>query len=126
MAFVRSRLGAGDSDFTRAARQQQALAAIAAKLTAGNLIATLPGLLDAVKQNVATDVPSARISGLAGLVQEADLGSLERVVLTPDDGYVTVEPNSAAGYILLPNLELILDLGERIFGTPTATTPSRP
>ena len=126
MAFVRSRLGAGDSDFTRAARQQQALAAIAAKLTAGNLIATLPGLLDAVKQNVATDVPSARSSGLAGVVQEADLGSLERVVLTPDDGYVTVEPNSVAGYILLPNLELILDLGDRIFGTPTATTPSRP
>jgi len=29
---------------------------------------------------------------------------------------VTVEPNSAAGYILLPNFGAILELGERIYG----------
>jgi polyisoprenyl-teichoic acid--peptidoglycan teichoic acid transferase len=115
LGYVRSRMSAGESDFTRAERQQQLLTAIAAKLTAGNLLVTLPGLLDAVKGNVATDIPSARISALAGEVQEADLGGLERVVLSPDDGFVTVDATSAAGYVLYPNLEAIRALADEIF-----------
>jgi LCP family protein required for cell wall assembly len=120
LGYVRSRMSAGENDFTRAERQQQLLAAIAAQLTAGNLLVTLPGLLDAVRDNVATDVPSARISALAAEVQEADLGDLERHVLTPDEGYVWVEPNSAAGYILHPILETIHELGDEVFDTRTA------
>jgi len=123
MGFVRSRLGAGDSDFTRAARQQQALTAIADKLTAGNLLVSLPGLLDAVKDNVATDIPSGRMSVLAEVIQDADLARVERIVLTPDDGYVLVQPNSAAGYILVPVLDRIAELGERVFAEPTAGRP---
>jgi len=84
---------------------------------------TLPGLLDAIRDNVATDIPSGRIPGLAAEVQDADLRGLKRVVLTPPD-YVTVEPNSAAGYILLPNFEAILELGDRVFGGPD--TDDRP
>ena len=120
LGYVRSRMSAGESDFTRAERQQQLLTAIAAKLTAGNLLVSLPGLLDAVKGNVATDIPSARIPALAGEVQDADLAGLERHVLTPDDGYVIVDANSAAGYVLYPNLEAIRTLAERVFGPSRA------
>ena len=116
LAYVRSRMGAGDSDFTRAARQQQVLAAIADKLTAGNILVTLPGLLDAVRDNVATDIPEARISELAVAGQKVELGGLERVVLEPPT-YVTPDPDSAAGYILYPDLEAIRELGESIFGS---------
>lgn len=116
LAYVRSRMGAGDSDFTRAARQQQVLTAIAEKMTAGNLLVTLPGLLDAIRDNVATDIPSARIPDLAGAGEEANLGQLQRVVLDPPT-YVTPEPFSAAGYILHPDLEAIRTLGETIFGS---------
>ena len=124
LGYVRSRMSAGESDFTRAERQQQLLTAIAEQLTAGSLLVTLPGLLDAVKGNVATDIPSARISALAGEVQEADLGGLERVVLSPDDGYVTVDANSAAGYVLYPNLEAIRALADGIFESfETGATP---
>ena len=42
LAFVRSRKGVGDSDFTRADRQQQLLEAMRAKLTAGNLLPRPP------------------------------------------------------------------------------------
>lgn len=122
LAFVRSRRGEGDTDFTRADRQQLVLTAIARKLTAGNLLVTLPGLLDAVRDNVATDIPSDSISDLAVAGERADLGDIERVVLEPPE-YVTPEPNSAAGYILHPNLEAIRELGRRIFGSPTAGTP---
>lgn len=117
LGYARSRMSAGESDFTRAERQQVLLTAIAEKLTAGNLVVTLPGLLDAVRDNVVTDIPSGRIPEIAAEVQDAELAELEQVVLTPPE-YVVVEPNSAAGYILHPQLEAILELGERIFEEP--------
>jgi polyisoprenyl-teichoic acid--peptidoglycan teichoic acid transferase len=123
MAFIRSRQGAGDSDFTRAERQQQVLTAIAEKMTGGNLLVTLPGLLDAIRDNVSTDIPSNRIPDLATEAQKADLRNIERVVLAPPE-YVTPDPNSAAGYILIPNFEAIRQLGERIFGSSTAEAQS--
>ena len=115
LGYVRSRMSEGENDFTRAERQQQLLAAIAEQLTAGNLLVSLPGLLDAVRDNVATDIPSSRMSALAAEVQEADLGGLERHVLTPADGYVTVDPDTAAGYVLYPNVEAIQSLGDQVF-----------
>ena len=118
-------MGAGESDFTRAERQQVLLTAIAEKLTAGNLLVTLPGLLDAVRDNVATDVPSSRIPDLAAEVQDADLGSIEQVVLSPPD-YVIVEDNTAAGYILHPILRSDQPAGRRIFGGPTEEAGQSP
>ncbi len=116
LGYVRSRMGEGDSDFTRAERQQQVLTAIAEKLASGNILVTLPGLLDAIRDNMATDIPSGRMSALAAEGQDADLGGLERVVLAPPE-FVTPEPFSNAGYILHPDLDAIRDLGDRIFGT---------
>lgn len=116
MAYARSRMGTGDSDFSRAERQQQLLTAIAEELTAGNLLVALPGLLDAIGDNVATDIPSARLPDIAREVQDADLGGVERFVLEPPI-YVTPEPFSDAGYILHPNFDAILELGARVFGS---------
>jgi hypothetical protein len=123
MAFVRSRYGEGDNDFTRAARQQLVLTAIARKLTAGNLLLALPGLLDAVRQNLATDIPADRFAAIATEVESANLAGLERVVLTPDDGFVLVETDSAAGYILHPDFDAIRAMAHRIFGTSTGRLP---
>jgi LCP family protein required for cell wall assembly len=116
LAYARSRKSEGETDFTRAERQQQLLTAIASKLTAGNLLTGLPGLLDAIRDNVATDIPSSRLSAIASELQSADLGGTERIVLSPDDGYVTVEVASVAGYILHPDLDAIRALGRRVFG----------
>jgi LCP family protein required for cell wall assembly len=117
LAFVRSRKGAGDNDFTRADRQQQLLTAIREKLTAGNLLLALPGLLDAVKNTIATDVPSRRLAELASAVQRADMSQLQRIVLQPPE-YMTVDAHSSAGYILIPNLEAIRAIAEQlILGT---------
>ena len=118
LAFVRSRMGAGDDDFTRADRQQQLLTAIRAKLTAGNLLLALPGLLDAVKSTIATDIPADRIAVLAQAVQRADMTQLQRIVLQPPD-YMRADPFSKAGYILIPNLDAIRAIGERLAGAAT-------
>ncbi len=125
LGYARSRMSAGESDFTRAERQQVLLTAIAEKLTAGNLLMTLPGLLDAVRDNVATDIPSDRIPDIAAEIQDADLGDLEQVVLSPPE-YVVAQSDPAAGYILLPMFEAISDLGERIFDDPAARASSSP
>ncbi|HYM53711.1 MAG TPA: LCP family protein [Candidatus Dormibacteraeota bacterium] len=125
LAFVRSRRGVGNNDFTRADRQQQLLTALREKLTAGNLLLSLPGLLDAVKNTIATDVPSGRISELAQAVQDADMSQLRRIVLQPPD-YMTADPFSAAGYILIPDLEAIRAIGEELLPAPPVTrTPSQ-
>jgi LCP family protein required for cell wall assembly len=106
LGYVRSRKGEGDNDFTRADRQQQLLTAVREKLTAGNLVLALPGLLDAVKNTFSTDIPEARFPELATAVQDSDLSKLERIVLQPPE-YMTADPSSAAGYILIPDIEAI-------------------
>jgi LCP family protein required for cell wall assembly len=127
LAFARSRKGAGDSDFTRADRQQQLLAAVRDKLTAGNLLLSLPGLLDAVKNTIATDVPADRIAELAQAVQRADMSQLQRIVLQPPQ-YMRADPFSTAGYILIPNFEAIRAVVEQLISgvapLPSAS-PSR-
>ena len=123
LAFVRSRKGAGASDFTRADRQQQLLTAIRAKLTAGNLLLALPGLLDAVKNTIATDVPSDRIAELAQAVQDADMSQLQRIVLQPPV-YMRADPFSSAGYILVPNLDAIRAIGEQLLSGQLAPSPT--
>jgi len=120
LAFVRSRKGSGDNDFTRADRQQQLLTAIRDKLTAGNLLLTLPGLLDAVKNTIATDVPSGRLAELAAAVQGADMSQMRRIVLQPPE-YMRADPFSSAGYILIPDLGAIRAIGEQLLGGETAT-----
>jgi LCP family protein required for cell wall assembly len=119
LMYARSREGIGESDFTRADRQQRLLTAIAEKLTQGNVLLNLPGLLDAVRDNVATDIPAGRLAELSSWLPDVKLGSIERVVLTPPS-YVTPEPASAAGYILHPQLAAIRDLGSRIFAPPAS------
>jgi LCP family protein required for cell wall assembly len=117
LAYARSRKGVGDNDFVRADRQQQLLAAVREKLTAGNLMLALPGLLDAVKASLSTDVPSERIPDLAQAVQEADMSQLRRIVLQPPE-YMTADPRSAAGYILIPNLAAIRAVGQDMLSSP--------
>ncbi|HEX2140801.1 MAG TPA: LCP family protein [Candidatus Limnocylindria bacterium] len=117
LAYVRSRMGVGDNDFTRADRQQQLLAAVREKLTAGNLVLALPSLLDAVKSSLSTDIPSARLPDLAQAVQEADMSQLRRIVLQPPV-HMTADPGSAAGYILIPNLEAIRQVGQEMLSSP--------
>ena len=125
LAYARSRMSAGESDFTRAERQQILLTAIAEKLTARNLFMTLPGLLDAARDNVATDIPSERIPDLAAEIQDADLGGIEQIVLTPPE-YMVVEESGAAGYVLHPIFDAIIQLGHRIFESQTGEARQTP
>jgi len=112
LAYVRSRKGAGDNDFTRAARQQEVLAAIRARLTAGNLLTGLPALLASVKTTISTDVPSDQIPLLAQAVERANMATAEKAVIQPP----LVRPDTGPGgaYILVPDFTAIMALGRRL------------
>ena len=112
LAYVRSRHGPGDSDFTRADRQQELLTAIRDKLTAGNLVGLLPALLDVVKNTISTDIPAARMPSLARAIQQTDVTQLERTVIQPP--LVTVDEDPFAGYILRPDLDAIRALTDQL------------
>ncbi len=122
LAFARSRKGYGDSDFTRADRQQQLLAAIRQKLTAGNLVFSLPGLLDAVKSTITTDIPGDRLAWLATAVQQADMANLQRVVLQPPD-FMSPRSDPRAGYILVPDLDAIRAATSAMLESGATPTP---
>jgi len=119
LAYVRSRKGEGDDDFVRSDRQQELLNAVRAKLTAGNLVLALPGLLDAVRDTISTDVPQRMFSPLAAAIQNADMGKLERVVLKPPE-HVTPDPFSSAGYILIPDFDAIRETVDALIDGPVA------
>ena len=119
LAYVRSRHGPGDSDFTRAERQQQLLTTIREKL-AGNLVGSLPALLDVVKNTISTDIPSGRIPSLARAIQQADMSQLERTVIQPP--LVSVDEDPIAGYILRPDLDAIRQLTDELLAGEGAGT----
>jgi LCP family protein required for cell wall assembly len=83
LAFARSRLGAGDNDFTRAGRQQILLLALRDKLTSPAMLPKLPSILDVAGRTVRTDIPPDLLQTLVELAKSVDKAALQQVVLGP-------------------------------------------
>ena len=82
LAFSRSRKAPGESDFTRALRQQQVIIGVRDAVTKdGSLLWELPALLDAVGDAVRTDLPTSRLPQLAAILDEIDDDSITRSVI---------------------------------------------
>lgn len=82
LAYARSRKAAGESDFTRAARQQQILVAMREQVTQGaGLLFELPGLLSATGRTVRSDVPVDHLPTLAAILDEVDREDMVSVVI---------------------------------------------
>ena len=117
LAYVRSRQGVGDSDFTRAARQQQLLLALRTKLTSADMITKLPDIVSVVGDTVRTNLPTDRLEEFIGIARELDAKSVKRYVLGP--GYATHPPNSTTGgtYTLKLDLAKVAKLSVKLFGS---------
>ena len=71
LAYARIRKGPGESDFTRAERQQQILLALREGVTSGgSILFELPALLQAVGDAVKTDIPVERLPEFAAIADE--------------------------------------------------------
>jgi polyisoprenyl-teichoic acid--peptidoglycan teichoic acid transferase len=123
LAYARIRKGAGESDFTRAERQQQILLALRQRaMSGGSILFELPALLKAVGDTVKTDIPVDRLPEFAAIIDEVGgKGSLVRAVI----GHPLVDAKQTRyGASQVPNLKKIRAVAARLFSAPgTPPTP---
>ena len=117
LAYVRSRQGVGDSDFSRARRQQQVLLALQAKLTRPAMLEKLPDILDTAGDTIRTNFPSERVGEMIELAQRVDRDSVRQYVLGPSK-YATRPPYSETDgiYKLHLKMDALAALSIDIFG----------
>jgi polyisoprenyl-teichoic acid--peptidoglycan teichoic acid transferase len=125
LAFARVRKSKGESDFTRAARQQQVLVGIRDSAVESNLLFSLPGLLDAVGDSVRTDVPAELLPQLAAFAEEIGGDRTTQAVMT-SPMVKSGGKNHPYGSVVIPVPERIAEMVALIFpepGTPPAAWP---
>jgi LCP family protein required for cell wall assembly len=123
LAYARIRKPAGESDFTRADRQQQVLVAIRRAIGTEDLLLRLPELLEAVGDTVRTDIPVEKLPELAALGEEIPGKALTRVVIR----HPLVRPgpkDHRYGAVQVPDLPAIRSMAARLF-PPVGETPQR-
>jgi LCP family protein required for cell wall assembly len=120
LAYVRSRKGAGDNDFTRARRQQQVLLALRSRVTDPALLPQLPSIITAASQTIRTNFPADRIDEMLSIgsaIQSDD--SVKRVVLGPP--YARNPPKGTpGGYQLILDMDRLAKLSVKLFGDDSA------
>ncbi|HET7030876.1 MAG TPA: LCP family protein [Candidatus Limnocylindrales bacterium] len=117
LAYVRSRQGVGDNDFTRAARQQQVLQALRKKLTSPAVIGSLPDLVRALGSSVRTNYPAGDIERIIAIGTHVTDDSTFKKVLGPP--YATSPPPDTTGgvYTLVLDMNRIAKLSVELFGS---------
>ena len=116
LAYARARKGLGESDFTRAGRQQEILLALRDEVTRdGSLLWELPELLGLVGDTISTNVPVERLPQLAAVVDEIEDDALTRAVLRHP---LVKSRNTRYGSSLDPDLKAIRTVAANLFSAP--------
>ncbi len=114
--YVRSRKGAGESDFTRAIRQQQVLVALRDAVTRdGSLLWELPDLLDAAGDTVRTNLPVSALPELAAIADEVEDGAVTRAIIRHP---LVRSEDTRYGSSLVPDLVAIRAVATALFPAP--------
>ena len=116
LAFVRSRKGAGDNDFTRARRQQPLLVALRDRLTRPSMVPEMPRIIAAASDLVRTDVAASELRDLFAFGRSAGDSELTSIVLGPP--YSFHRPTSETGglWTLTLDLRKVAQLSRELFG----------
>lgn len=119
LAYARIRKAAGESDFTRAARQQEILSGVRDRVKAGGFLSDPIGLLKALSATVETNVPRKMVPDLAEMATKIGRAKTYRTVI----GHPLVKSASdARGSIQVPDVAAIRKLAAALF-PPTGTVP---
>ena len=121
LAYARVRKSLGESDFTRAARQQQVLIALRDQAVKKDLLVSLPALLQAVGDTVRTDLPAARLPEFAAFAEEIGGDRTTQAVLT-SPMVKAGAANNPYGSVVIPVPLRIKQMVAVIF-TPPGTLP---
>jgi LCP family protein required for cell wall assembly len=103
--YVRTRF---DTDFARAARQQEVILQLVSRLVDPDADIDIPALLDGLF-SFETDLPLEQMPTLVEIARRAQSADVTKQVLGPDDGFITDAGDfgDGRGYILLPNIDLM-------------------
>lgn len=126
LAYVRSRKGIGDNDFTRAARQQQLLIALRAKMSDPSMLARLPDFLRVAAQTIQTDIPPGKVRDYLILANQIADGSIQRYVLGPPYSWHPDDSTTGGTYTLRLKFDLVAQLSVQLFGSDSAYAPQSP
>lgn len=109
--YVRTRF---DTDYARAARQQEVLLQIVQKLVDPETNVDVPQLLDAL-HSFETDLSLSDMPTFIELAKRAQDARITEQVLKPDDGFITNEGDfgDGRGYILIPDIEKMRQFAQR-------------
>lgn len=112
LAYARVRKASGESDFTRAARQQEILSGIRDAIVRGRFLADPVGLLEAIGRTIATNVPRSMLPDLAVWAAEVDRPDTYRAVVSHP---LVTSGFDARGSIQVPDLAAIRALAATLF-----------
>jgi LCP family protein required for cell wall assembly len=119
LAYARVRKPAGESDFTRAARQQEVLTGIRDRIVKGGFIDDPIGLLKAISKTITTNVPRNILPDLADPMARVGRTDTYRAVISSP---LVSSGFDERGSIQKPNLSRIRTLSKAIF-PETGTKP---
>jgi polyisoprenyl-teichoic acid--peptidoglycan teichoic acid transferase len=119
LAYVRSRYA--DSDFARAARQQQLLVALEKKLTRPDMVSRLPAVLRVAAEAIRTNFPADRLQEMIRVADQINSDQIDKVVLEPPK-FAMHPPNDTTGgtYILRLRWGAVQNLSIRLFREASA------
>ena len=126
LAYARSRKGPGDSDFTRARRQQQLLVALRARLTDPALLPQMPSIIEAASNTLKTNFPRDRLQEMLaiGSAIDSDAG-IRQVVLGPPYAK-NPPPGTPGGYQLVLDMQRLAKLSIELFGNDSSYAAATP
>ncbi len=117
LAYARIRKVLGESDLTRAARQQEVLVALRNQAVSAGLLVRLPQLMDAVGSTITTDLPQDQLPKLAALAEGIGGSSAFKFVLTSPQ---IKGASGAYGSVFVPMPGKIRAMAAVVFGPPGA------
>jgi LCP family protein required for cell wall assembly len=112
LAYARVRKASGESDFTRAARQQEVISGIRDAIVGGGFLNDPIGLLEAIGQTVQTNVPRELLPDLAELAGEVGRAQTYRTVVNHP---LVVTGFDVRGSIQIPDVDAIRALAAALF-----------
>lgn len=118
LAYVRSRKGAGDNDFTRSRRQQQLLVALGRKLADPTMLPQLSDVVRAAGDTIRTNFPPDRLGEFLSLGTAIDDTAIQRYVLGPP--YATYPTQANGVYQIIPDMSRLSRLSIQLFGADSA------
>lgn len=114
LAYARVRKASGESDFTRAARQQEVISGMRDSIVHGGFLNDPIGLLQAVGKTVETNIPRDLLPDLAELAAEIDREQTYRTVVSQP---LVHSGFDVRGSIQIPDVKGIRALAAKLFPT---------